>query len=156
MLDSSIILFISRVFHIIGFTLGLAMSFSLLLLYLIIRKNKNLLDIMKLIRLLILFQIITNIISTLSGIFRLNFTTVIQDQSKLTIFIPKMIVFSLSLIIIIFLFYLFSKFISDLATQPYRNNSLTSKQDKISVIFLFINMILMSLAFLLGGSLVIF
>lgn len=156
MIDSTFIILVVRIFHIIGFTLGFATAFSLLLLYLIIRKNKNLLDIFKLIRLLIIFQIIINVISTISGILRINNTTVLQDQSKFSIFLPKMIVFSLNFLVIFFIFYWFNKLISDLATQPYRNNSLTKKQDKTSITLLFINMILISFTFLLGGSLVIF
>ena len=156
MMDSSILLLIIRILHIIGYTLGFSISFSLMLFYILIRKNSNLLDSMKLIRILIVFQITSNSISAFSGIFRLNYSSILQEPSKRIIFIPKMVIFSLSVITIFFLLFWFSKLISLLAFQPERKNSLTIKQDKITIFLLIINMLLISLTLSLGGSLVIF
>ena len=127
-----------------------------MLFYILIRKNSNLLDSMKLIRILIVFQITSNSISAFSGIFRLNYSSILQEPSKRIIFIPKMVIFSLSVITIFFLLFWFSKLISLLAFQPERKNSLTIKQDKITIFLLIINMLLISLTLSLGGSLVIF
>ncbi|MHA1991655.1 MAG: hypothetical protein ACW981_11390 [Candidatus Hodarchaeales archaeon] len=153
MIDSTLTFFFLRIVHIIGFTLGFATSFALILLYLVIRKNKNLLDIFKIMRYLIFIQIITNAISSISGLFRLNFSDVLENPSQIDYFYSKMLVFSAGIIVIVILFFWFSKLISFLKTQEYRNNYLNKKQDLISIIFLSSNIVLLSLTFLLGGLL---
>jgi hypothetical protein len=152
-IDSTLTFFFLRIVHIIGFTLGFATSFALILLYLVIRKNKNLLDIFKIMRYLIFIQIITNAISSISGLFRLNFSDVLENPSQIDYFYSKMLVFSAGIIVIVILFFWFSKLISFLKTQEYRNNYLNKKQDLISIIFLSSNIVLLSLTFLLGGLL---
>jgi hypothetical protein len=156
LIDSSLSFLLLRIIHIIGFTIGLASSFALLVLYLIIRKNKNLVGIFKIMRFLIIVQIITNIFSSFSGIIRLDYSTVLENTSKTGIFYPKMIFFGVAFLLILVLFFWFSKLISILELQDYRNNHLSKNQDRISLFFLCVNVICLSLTFILGGSLAIF
>jgi hypothetical protein len=152
-IDSSLSFFLLRIVHIIGFTLGFATSFALILLYLIIRKNKNLFDIFIIIRYIIILQIFINVVSSVSGLLRLNFSDVLENPSQLNLFYPKMFFFSANTIVIIILVYWFSKLISYLKTQEYTNNFLNKKQDLISIVLLSSNVIFLSLTFLLGGLL---
>ena len=144
-----------HILHIIGFSIGFACTVTLLLLSLMMYRPRLLLEMYRYLYYLIIIQGLTIIISAISGVIRLGYSTVLLIPDQRVVFFLKMTTLAIDIVVLVTLFFWVNKTLHKLKMQTDRNKILTSKQFLITVVLIVLNIIFYSLTLILGGTLTI-
>ena len=144
-----------HILHIFGFSIGFACAAAMILLFLLMNKPRILLDTYRLLYYLTIIQGLTIIISAISGIIRLGYSTVLVVPDQRIVFFLKMSTLAVDILILVILILWLHKILKLLIGQSEKKKILSSQQFAITLLLIFLNGIFYTLTLILGGTLTI-
>ena len=144
-----------HILHIFGKSIGFACAAAMILLFLLMNKPRILLDTYRLLYYLTIIQGLTIIISAISGIIRLGYSTVLVVPDQRIVFFLKMSTLAVDILILVILILWLHKILKLLIGQSEKKKILSSQQFAITLLLIFLNGIFYTLTLILGGTLTI-